>query len=181
MKETLTMIAAEKLHPNPDNPRKSLGDLTELAESIRKNGVMQNLTVMPQEGKPGEYTIIMGHRRHAAVVQAGLKELPCRVMEKLERPDQVVAMLAENLHRSNLTPYEEGQGFQLMLDLGETEKSIAEKTGFGKTTVRHRVNIAKFDQEKLKKRQEDEAFQFSITDLIALEKEIGRASCRERV
>ncbi len=170
MKETLTMIAAEKLHPNPDNPRKSLGDLTELAESIRKNGVMQNLTVMPQEGKPGEYTIIMGHRRHAAVVQAGLKELPCRVMEKLERPDQVAAMLAENLHRSNLTPYEEGQGFQLMLDLGETEKSIAEKTGFGKTTVRHRVNIAKFDQEKLKKRQEDEAFQFSITDLIALEK-----------
>ncbi len=170
MKEEMKMIAAEKLHPNPDNPRRDLGDLTELADSIRAKGILQNLAVVPQEGKPGEYTIIMGHRRHAAAVQAGLKELPCRVMEKLERSDQVAAMLAENLHRSNITPYEEGRGFQLMLDLGETEASICEKTGFGKTTVRHRVNIAKLDQEKLKARQDDPAFQLSLADLIALEK-----------
>lgn len=170
MKDTMKMVAADKLHPNPDNPRRALGDLSELAESIKKNGIMQNLTVMPLEGKPGEYMIIMGHRRHAAAVQTGLKELPCRVMEKLERSDQVAAMLAENLQRSNLTPYEEGQGFQLMLNLGETEQSICEKTGFGKTTVRHRINIARLDQEKLKKRQDDPSFQLSLTDLVALEK-----------
>ncbi len=170
MKEEMKMIAAEKLHPNPDNPRRNLGGLTELADSIRAKGVLQNLAVVPLEDKPGEYTIIMGHRRHAAAVQAGLKELPCRVMEKLERSDQVAAMLAENLHRSNLTPYEEGQGFQLMLDLGETEATICEKTGFGKTTVRHRVNISKLDQEKLKVRQDDPSFQLSLTDLVALEK-----------
>lgn len=170
MKETMKMVAADKLHPNPDNPRKALGDLSELADSIKKNGVMQNLAVIPFEGKPGEYMIVMGHRRHAAAVRAGLRELPCRVMEKLERSDQVAAMLAENLQRSNLTPYEEGQGFQLMLDLGETEQTICEKTGFGKTTVRHRINIAKLDQEKLKERQDDPSFQLSLTDLVALEK-----------
>ena len=169
MKETM-MIAAGRLHPNPDNPRQGLGDLTELADSIKAKGILQHLVVMPQEDRPGEYTIIMGHRRHAAAVQAGLKELPCLVEGKVGRSDQVALMLAENLHRSNLTPYEEGQGFQMMLDLGETEQSICQKTGFGKTTVRHRINIAKLDQKKIKKLQDDPSFQLSLTDLVALEK-----------
>ena len=169
MKETM-MIAAGRLHPNPDNPRQGLGDLTELADSIKAKGILQHLVVMPQEDRPGEYTIIMGHRRHAAAVQAGLKELPCLVEGKVGRSDQVALMLAENLHRSNLTPYEEGQGFQMMLDLGETEDTISQKTGFGKTTVRHRINIAKLDQKKIKKLQDDPSFQLSLTDLVALEK-----------
>ena len=48
-------IGLEHIHPHPDNPRKDLGDLTELAESIKKNGILQNLTVIPKEGEPGEY------------------------------------------------------------------------------------------------------------------------------
>ena len=59
-------IGIEHIHPHPENPRKDLGDLTELVESIKKFGVMQNLTVIPQEENPGEYTVIIGHRRHAA-------------------------------------------------------------------------------------------------------------------
>lgn len=46
-------IGLEHIHPHPDNPRKDLGDLTELAESIKKNGILQNLTVIPKEGEPG--------------------------------------------------------------------------------------------------------------------------------
>ena len=49
-------IGIEHIHPHPENPRKDLGDLTELVESVKKLGVMQNLTVIPQEGNPGEYT-----------------------------------------------------------------------------------------------------------------------------
>ena len=59
-------IGLEHIHPHPDNPRKDLGDLTELAESIKKNGILQNLTVIPKEGEPGEYIAIIGHRRSAA-------------------------------------------------------------------------------------------------------------------
>lgn len=51
----IVTIGLEHIHPHPDNPRKDLGDLTELAESIKKNGIMQNLTVIPKEGEPGEY------------------------------------------------------------------------------------------------------------------------------
>lgn len=46
----IVTIGLEHIHPHPDNPRKDLGDLTELAESIKKNGIMQNLTVIPKEG-----------------------------------------------------------------------------------------------------------------------------------
>ena len=163
-------IGTEHIHPHPDNPRKDLGDLTELVESIKKNGVMQNLTVIPQEGNPGEYTAIIGHRRHAAAKLAGISELPCIIKDSMSKKEQVSIMLEENIQRNDLTIYEQAQGFQMMLDLGETEDSIAEKTGFSKTTIKHRLNIAKLDQEELLKKECDDSFQLTLRDLYELEK-----------
>ena len=80
----IVTIGLEHIHPHPDNPRKDLGDLTELAESIKKNGIMQNLTVIPKEGEPGEYITIIGHRRSAAAKLAGVTEAPCRVVEDMD-------------------------------------------------------------------------------------------------
>ena len=198
-KQGIEYIKTEYIYPHPENPRKDLGDLTELAESIKKNGVMQNLTVIPghrltdeewQEltkqyreipseevkkqlnggWKPDGYTLIIGHRRHAAACLAGITELPCKVVSGMSRRNQLSVMLEENMQRNDLTIIEQAQGFQLMLDLGETEDSIAEKTGFSKTTVRHRLNIAKLDQKELKKREQDEYFQLTLKDLYELEK-----------
>ena len=91
-------------------------------------------------------------------------------MEGLSQKEQITIMLEENMQRSDLTVYEQAQSFQLMLDLGETESSIAEKTGFSKTTIRHRLNLAKLDQNELKEKSQDESFQLSITDLYSLER-----------
>lgn len=176
-------IPAEKIHPHPDNPRKNLGDLSELSESIKKNGIMQNLTVIPGHWLTDErrtllnnrwvdedYTLIIGHRRFASGKLAGIKEYPCMVANDIELKEQVGTMLAENMQRNDLTIYEQAQGFQMMLDLGDTKEKIAEKTGFSQTTIQHRLNIAKLDQEKLKAKEEDESFQLSIKDLYELEK-----------
>lgn len=163
-------IGVGHIHPHPDNPRKDLGDLTELVESIKKNGVMQNLTVIPQEGSPGEYTAIIGHRRHAAAKLAGISELPCIIKDSMSKKEQVSIMLEENIQRNDLTIFEQAHGFQMMLDLGETEDSIAEKTGFSKTTIKHRLNIAKLDQEELQKKECDDSFQLTLRDLYELEK-----------
>lgn len=84
----IVTIGLEHIHPHPDNPRKDLGDLTELAESIKKNGIMQNLTVIPKEGEPGEYITIIGHRRSAAAKLAGVTEAPCRVVEGMTDNDK---------------------------------------------------------------------------------------------
>ena len=51
MNNNVVMIKRELLHPHPDNPRKDLGDLAELTESIKEHGVMQNLTVVPDGDK----------------------------------------------------------------------------------------------------------------------------------
>lgn len=168
-------IRLDHLHPHPDNPRKDLGDLEELAESIRKNGIMQNLTVIPEheDNDPNkwEYRILIGHRRAAAAREAGLLTVPCNVVFDLEPKEQLAIMLEENMQRSDLTVLEQAQGFQMMLDLGETEESIADKTGFSRTTIRHRLQIAKLDPKAIKKHiNEEHEFQLSITDLIALEK-----------
>lgn len=166
----IVYIGIDHIHTHPENPRKDLGDLTELAESMKKQGCLQNLTVVPVEEQPGEYYALIGNRRHGASKLAGLEELPCRIAEGLSRKEQLSIMLEENMQRSDLTIYEQAQGFQLMLDLGDTEEQIAEKTGFSKTTIRRRLNIAKLNQDELKKKEQDENFQLTLKDLYELEK-----------
>lgn len=172
----IVRIAAENIYRHPDNPRKDLGDLSELSESIKKNGVMQNLTAIPGhwdeklEWHEDGYTLVIGHRRCAAAKLAGMKELPCMVVENMSRKEQVSTMLEENMQRNDLTIWEQANGFQMMLDLGDTEERIAEKTGFSKTTIRHRLNIAKLDQNELRKKEKDGNFQLTLKDLYELEK-----------
>ena len=164
----ITMIGIADLHPHPDNPRKDLGDLSELTESIRKQGVMQNLTVVPdQEG----YKVIIGQRRMAAAMAAGLAELPC-VIRDLDERKQFEIMMEENMQRQDLTIPEQAYGFQMMFDWGYSVKDIAEKTGFSETTVNHRLQIAKLNKNILKSRQHDRDgyLQLTLSDLYELEK-----------
>lgn len=191
----MVMLPIGMLHPHPENPRKQLGDLTELADSIRAKGVFQNLTVVPghymtdeemaaaraeyQENPteelrvtmnkgwlPTEYTVIIGHRRRGASEIAGLTHLPCVIVEMSLR-DQVQTMLLENMQREDLTVYEQAQGFQMMINMGDTPEGIAEKTGFSKKTVKRRLKMAELDPTILK---EVSTRQISLDDFDQLAK-----------
>lgn len=163
------MINIEQLYPHPDNPRKNVGDVTELAESIQKNGIMQNLTVVPNDSPKYTYTVVIGHRRLAAAKEAGLKQLPCVVSDMSER-EQIAIMLAENMQRSDLTVQEEAQGFQLLLDMGSTIDQVSKDTSISKTTVRRRIKLMELDQDALSKCINDNNGQISLKDLDLLEK-----------
>ena len=76
--QLMTQLPVDKLFPHPDNPRKDLGDLTELADSIKANGIFQNLTVVPADDSYETFTVVIGHRRLAAAKLAGLSEVPLR-------------------------------------------------------------------------------------------------------
>lgn len=184
-RKEIVMINVANIYPHPDNPRKDVGDVTELAESIKKQGVMQNLTVIPlpalteepeeqpdvdTESLSSDFHVIIGHRRLAAAKLAGIETVPCKIVSKISKKEQVSIMLEENMQREDLTVWEQAQGFQMMLDLGETEDTIADKTGFSKTTIKHRLNIAKLDQDELKNKEQDKNFQLSLKDLYELEK-----------
>lgn len=151
-KSKLQMIPTDKLHPHPQNPRKVIGDIDELAESIKANGILQNLTVVPMNDDWTEFTVIIGHRRLAAAKQAGLTELPCAVVEMSEK-EQLSTMLTENMQRSDLTVYEEAKGCQLLLDLGDTVAEVAERTGFSESKIRRRVKLCELDEEAFKESQ----------------------------
>lgn len=142
----ITNIDVTKLLQHPDNPRKNIGDVTELAESIKARGILQNLTVVPAEN--GMYTVIIGHRRLAAAKQAGLTEVPCAVVD-MDYKTQLSTMLLENMQRSDLTVYEQAQGMQMMFNLGVPVAEIVEKTGFAETTVRKRLKIATLPTEQM--------------------------------
>ena len=164
MNDNIKMINRKLLMPHPDNPRKDLGDLEELKASIREHGIMQNLTVVPEGNM---YKILIGHRRYAAS-EGVLDELPCVVVYNLTYAQQVGVMLAENMQRADLTYIEQAHGFQLMLDLGDTVETIAEKTGFSKATVKHRLAINELDPKALE--EVNKYFQPTISDFMALEK-----------
>ena len=178
--DNITMIRLSGLYHHPDNPRKAMGDLTELAESIRKNGVMQNLTVIQGHWRSREefaedcqkegvtkdaalgiydrdnswtrtgFTVVIGNRRMEAAKMAGLEAVPC-VITAMDYKTQISTMLEENMQRTDLTVSEQAQGFQMMMDLGLTETEISDLTGFSRTTVKRRVKMAELDQEVLQK------------------------------
>ena len=76
----ITMIPVGLLEHHPENPRKDRGDLTELTDSIKKNGIMQNLTVIA-DPETSKYLVVIGNRRLEAAKAAGLIELPCAVKD----------------------------------------------------------------------------------------------------
>lgn len=162
-------IEISKLRMHPKNVRKTYTNIDELSDSIKAKGILQNLTVVENPEEAGTYWVVIGNRRLTAARKAGLETAPCQIVEMDER-DQASTMLLENMQRSDLTIIEQSQGIQMVLDLGETVDGLSEKTGFSKSTIRHRVNIAKLDQRVLREKEEDEGFQLTLKDLYELEK-----------
>lgn len=171
MSKQIEYIFTTQIKPHPDNPRKNLGDLTELADSIKANGILQNLTVVPTpipNTTPQQftYTVVIGHRRLAAAMLAGLDKVPCVVTE-MTTHEQLRTMLMENMQRSDLTTYEQAQGFQLMLDMGETMENLSRESGFSVSTIRRRVKLLELDQDKFRKA---EARGATLMDYMELDK-----------
>ena len=170
----IVMIPLDHLNAHPDNPRKEIGDVSELAESIKAKGILQNLTVVPYFSKvqnrvmQGMYTVLIGHRRCEAARLAGLKEVPCTIVE-MSYEDQIATMLVENMQRSDLTIYEEAKGFQMMLNLGKTIQDVSAMSGFSEATVRRRVKLAELDEKKFKKACERGATLFDFAELEKIE------------
>lgn len=139
----IVLVDLDLIDPHPNNLRKDLGDLSELAASIKAQGVLQNLTLVPADG--GRYRCIIGHRRCAAAKQAGLKCVPA-VVREMDEKTQASTMLLENMQRSDLTTFEQAKGIQLAMDLGLTKTEISKKTGFSRATIDRRLNILRYNE-----------------------------------
>lgn len=131
------MIPLGQLHPAKDNPRADVGDVTELAASIKAVGLLEPLVVMPQSKG---YLIVCGARRHAAARMAGLQEVPAIVREFTEA-DRVEAMLIENLQREDLSVLEEAEAYARLVKLGLSQRRLAERVGRSQSHVSKRLAL----------------------------------------
>ena len=134
------MIPIDKIRPNPDQPRKNIGDVHELSASIREKGVLEPLLVryVPTEDT---YYIISGERRYHASQAAGLYELPC--IEKIADDAETLEIaLIENLQRKDLTAFEEADGLQRLADhFDYTHDDIAKKIGRARSSVTETMSL----------------------------------------
>jgi ParB family chromosome partitioning protein len=135
------MIPIERVRPNPDQPRKALGDLRELTESIREKGVLEPLLVR-YAAREDMYDIISGERRYHAARTAGLSEIPC-IEKRADDAETLEIALIENLQRKDLTPFEEADGLQrLATQFDYTHEDIARKIGKARSSVTETLSLA---------------------------------------
>jgi ParB family chromosome partitioning protein len=140
----LFLVGIEEVHPGGHQPRKVFDDerLTELAESIRSQGIIQPLVVRKSPSGEG-YELIAGERRWRAAQRAGLHEVPVVVREVAEREAFEMA-LVENLQRADLNPIEEAEGYQrLFAEFGYTQEALADRVGKDRSTIANALRLLK--------------------------------------
>lgn len=138
--ESMKQIAIDKIHINPDQPRKHFDDvaLEELASSIKQHGIIQPLVVTPVSDG---YRIVAGERRYRASKLAKLAKLPVIVRNHQELEELEIA-LVENVQRVDLSPLEQALSIVRLRDqFSLTPKDIAKKLGKAETTISNTVRL----------------------------------------
>ena len=171
----IKLINTSPIDPHPDNPRKNIGDVTDLAASIKTNGLLTPLSVVPNGSR---YRVIAGHRRLAACKQAGIGAVPCFVLN-LGPLQQLEAMVTENCQREQLTVLEEADAIQGMLDLGATTANVAHRLGRSGDYVRDRAKAASIKTEVRAVR--DDFGQISIGQLVAIARYDGQPDRQKKL
>ena len=140
------VVAIDRIHLNPYQPRKAFDDdeLSQLCASIRSHGVLQPIVVRPTGD---EFQLIAGERRLRAAQQAGLADIPVRVVDFNDQ--QVLeAALVENIQRSDLNPIEKVLGFKDYLDrFNMKQDHLAERLGMDRTTISNLLGLLNLPAE----------------------------------
>ena len=107
------MISISDLTRNPYQPRQNFKEekLEELANSIRKNGIIQPIAVRLNKNETGKYEIVAGERRWLAAQKAGLHEIPVTILD-LSDVESLEVAIVENIQRDDLNPIEEAKGYK---------------------------------------------------------------------
>ena len=140
-------IPVGELDPNPDQPRQSFDQesIAQLADSIRDQGVLQPLLVVPASG--GRYRIIAGERRYRASRLAGLETVPC-IVKDIDVIQQMEIALIENLQREDLNPMEAARGIQaLMKQCGYTQEKVSTRLGKSRPAVANLLRLLSLPEE----------------------------------
>ena len=144
--KNITNIKIENILPNRMQPRIVFQDesIDELAESIKKHGIINPITVRRLGNK---YEIIAGERRFKASQSIGLKEIPAIVIEADDKKTAELALI-ENIQRKELSPIEEGMSYEKILQIGDiTQAELSKQLGKKQSTIANKIRLLKLDDE----------------------------------
>jgi ParB/RepB/Spo0J family partition protein len=149
--EPSRLIPVDLIDPAEDNFRGPVGDVTELAELIKAQGLLQAITVTPKPD--GRYKVVFGHRRLAAVQQLGWTEIEAKVREYTDA-ERLPVMFVENFGREDLTPLQEAHAYHAMLELTDqqgkkvyTQRTLAPILGVGQAKISNYTSIFKLPED----------------------------------
>ena len=193
----IKMIPIDQLWHHPDNPRLDIGDIDELTNSIKANGILQNLTVVfepEHKMTPHEWEyysaysltedgeVFKNMMRTKTIPDRYLVVIGNRRLEaskaagltelpcsirEMDHQEQIATMLQENMQRTDLTVYEQAKGIQMMMNLGFTKEQVSERTGFSKSTIERRLAVASLPEEETRDAVD---CGWDLTDLVEISK-----------
>lgn len=158
--DNILQLAPAQIRPSPFNPRKHLGDLSDLANSISAVGLQQPVVVrpIPEASVLADvsHELVFGHRRHAAAQLAGLETITAIVREYSD--DEVLEIqIVENSQREDVHPLDEAEGFEALIERGRSVAEVADRIGRPPAFVARRLQLLNltpgsrqaFDEERL--------------------------------
>ena len=160
--EIVKNIKLIEIEPNTEQPRRIFNEelIDELAESIKKYGVIQPIIVT----KKGDYyQIIAGERRWRAAKKAGIQEIPAIIKEDNEQKNKEIALI-ENIQREDLNPIEKAIGIKKLMDEYElTQQNVADILGKARSSIANTVRLLNLDERVIE---------------LALEGKLTEAHCK---
>lgn len=138
------MMDIGRVEPNPHQPRKDFGDLSEMVASVKEKGILEPILVRSHRGK---YQIIAGERRFQAALLAGLQRVPCIEVD-VDPRGMLEISLIENLQRKDLSPFEEAAALQRLSDqFRYTHDEIARKLAKSRTVITETLSLQRMPEE----------------------------------
>ncbi|MFF9090512.1 ParB/RepB/Spo0J family partition protein [Streptomyces sp. NPDC014991] len=157
-----TELPVHRISPNPDNPRSTLGDLTDLAGSLKTHGQKQAITVMNRDAyvkaNPGQesalepdttYVVVDGSSRLAAAREAGLATLKVMVSDDMGATSEELleSALVANIHRQNLDEIDEARALQRLLAIHGSQRALAKRLHRSQGWVSQRLALLNLTPE----------------------------------
>jgi ParB family chromosome partitioning protein len=160
------MIDIRRVQPNPHQPRKEFGDLSEMVASVKEKGILEPILVRSHDG---HYQIIAGERRYQAAKLAGLQRVPCIEVD-VDARGMLEISLIENLQRRDLTPFEESAAIQQLCDqFRYTHEEIAKKLGKSRTVITEILSLNRIpDDVQERCRQADIVSKSMLLQIVRL-------------
>ena len=142
------LIPVDKIRTNPNQPRKYFDpdELSSLGESIRRNGILQPLSVRAEDGD-GKYELIAGERRLRAAAESGFDRVPCIVINA-DSTQAAVYSVIENLQRRDLNFFEEALAIESLGEkYGLDRAQLSEKLGKAPSTLSNKLRLLRLPED----------------------------------